>query len=146
MLVLERMMSLMAVALAAAAEAPPAVTAPPAATVSPAAPASAGDDDIRAAFVGKAACPPEPWPVGLGPFEFRIGGEYFRAQDIASAHGRYTIANGKICVTLVGSDQPNFCLAVLKDGERYLFRLDEAPTVASRRDPMPVTPCDLPGR
>ena len=36
-----------------------------------AAPASAqapvADSEIREAFVGKAACPPEPWPVGFGP-------------------------------------------------------------------------------
>jgi hypothetical protein len=146
MLVLGRMMSLMVVALAAAADAPPPGTAPPATNVSPAAPLPASDDEIRAAFAGKAACPPEPWPVGTGPFEFRADGEYFRAQDLASAHGRYTIANGKICVTLTGTEQPGFCLAVLKDRERYVFRFDETPAAASRHDPMPVTPCELPGR
>jgi hypothetical protein len=121
-----------------------AADAPPAADVSPAVPSPAGDDDIRAAFAGKAACPPQPWAVGVGPFEFRPDGAYFRAQDLASAHGRYAIAGGKICVTLTGSDKPDFCLAVLKDAGGYAFRLDESAALASGHTPVRVVPCDLP--
>jgi len=103
-----------------------------------------GDEEIRSIFASKAACPPEPWPVGTGPWEFRDGGDYFRAQDLASAHGRYAIQNGKICVTLVGSDKADFCLAVLKRGDAYLFRLDDSAVAASRREPVAVSPCPLP--
>ncbi len=73
-------------------------------------------------FVGKAACPPEPWPVGFGPYEFRADGAFFRKQDLASLFGRYAIADGRICVTLSGPAPPNFCLQVLKDKAQYLFR------------------------
>lgn len=110
----------------------------------PAAPLIADDDDIRAAFAGKAACPPEPWPVGVGPFEFHPDGTFFRAQDIASAHGRYAIAGGKICVTLTGSDKPDFCLAVLRDAGGYSFRQDESAALASGHTAVRVIPCELP--
>lgn len=139
MLLVGRLLPLLAVAFAAVADVPPAPDAP-----AVPAPVLVGDDDIRAAFAGKAACPPEPWPVGFGPFEFRADGAYFRAQDIASAHGRYVIAGGKICVTLAGSEQPNFCLAVLKDPGGYFFRLDDPANAASRHPPVRVTPCQLP--
>lgn len=140
MLALARVVPLLAVALAAAADAPSPPDAPP----SPPAAVPASDEEIRAAFAGKAACPPEPWPVSFGPWEFHAEGDYKRAQDVASAFGRYTIADGKICVTLSGSDKADFCLAVLKRGDGYLFRLDDSAAVASRRDPVPVTPCPLP--
>ena len=149
MLMLARLLPAVAIALAAAADAPAPVpdagTPAPTAQSSPPAPAVAvKDEDIRAAFAGKAACPPQPWAVSTGPWEFRTNGEYFRAQDLASAHGRYVIQDGKICVTLAGSDKADFCLAVLKREDEYLFRLDDSAAAASRRPPVPVTPCPLP--
>jgi hypothetical protein len=122
----------------------PLVAAIAVAADTPAAPALLADDDIRAAFVGKAACPPQPWGVGLGPHEFAADGSYRRARDIASAFGRYTIADGRICVTLMDSERPDFCLAVLRDSGRYLFRLDDEPPAASTDAPEPVEPCPLP--
>jgi len=156
MLIVARLVPLVAVVLAAAADAP-SPDAPPGApapgTQAPSAQAPAapvpmpmpvGDEDIRSIFAGKAACPPEPWPVSTGPWEFHDDGNYFRAQDLAAAHGRYAIQNGKICVTLMGSDKADFCLAVLKRGDTYLFRLDDSASAASRREPVAVTPCPLP--
>ena len=102
------------------------------------------DDDIRAAFVGKAACTPEPAPVGVGPHEFRADGAYVRTRDLADARGRYTVADGRICVTLIDSPHSDFCLAVLTSGVGYAFRLDDAPPAASRHAPVPVAPCPLP--
>jgi hypothetical protein len=129
------------------APAPAPTQAPAPAPAAPPAPASPVDDaDIRATFTGKAACPPEPWPISVGPWEFHAGGNYVRVQDLASAFGRYAIADGKICVTLAGSDKADFCLAVLKRGDGYLFRLDTAAGGGSRHDPVPVTPCPLPQR
>lgn len=104
----------------------------------------ATDDDIRAAFVGRAACEPQPWGVGLGPHEFHADGAYRRARDVANAHGRYTVADGRICITLTESEQPDFCFAVLVSGGRYLFRLDDAPPAASAHAPVPVEACPLP--
>ncbi len=140
MLVLARVVPLLAVALAAAAD------APSTSDTRPSAPAAvpAGDEEIRAVFTGKAACPPEPWPVGVGPWEFHAEGDYKRTQDVAPAFGRYAIAGGKICVTLARSDKVDFCLAVLKSDGGFLFRLDDSAAIASRRDPVPVTPCPLP--
>jgi hypothetical protein len=111
----------------------------------PATPRRLADDDIRAAFVGKAACPPQPWPVGVGPHEFSADGRYRRARDIAAAHGRYTIADGRICVTLAESEKPDFCLAVFASGPRFLFRLDDAPPAESPFPATVVEPCALPG-
>src|SRR5689334_921022 len=56
------------------------------------------DDEIRAAFVGHEAHPPEPWPVSVGPYEFRADGTYFRQQDLASSYGHYAIKDGRICI------------------------------------------------
>ncbi len=151
------LLALLAIAVTVAAEAPPppdAAQVPPAAPsdtpASPAPPAPpavttpADDQDIRARFAGKAACPPGEPPVGVGPWEFHEGGDYVRQQDLTTAHGRYAVVNGKICVTLAHSDKVDFCLAVLKRGDRYLFRLDDSQTLASQRDPVPVAPCPLP--
>jgi hypothetical protein len=133
----------LAVAAMMAADTPP---SPPAgSTPTPAAVQPASDDDIRATFVGKAACPPQPWPVGVGPHEFRADGTYARSRDLATAHGRYTIADGRICITLADSSKPDFCLAVLKDGPGYTFRLDDAPPRASTHSPVPVEPCSPDG-
>jgi hypothetical protein len=104
----------------------------------------AGDDDIRAAFAGKAACEPQPSGIGLGPHEFHADGVYRRARDLASAHGRYAVADSRICVTLMESEQPDFCFAVLVSGGRYLFRLDDQPPAQSNHAPVPVEPCPLP--
>jgi hypothetical protein len=141
-IVLARLVPIIAT-FALAADAPPdgerAASPPPSASLS-----LAGDDDIRAAFLGKAACSPQPWPVGVGPHEFRADGAYVRQRDIASAHGRYTVGEGRICVTLAGSDRPDFCLAVLKNTGGYLFRLDDQPPATSAHAPVAVTPCPLP--
>lgn len=111
----------------------------------PAMPRELSDDDIRATFVGKAACPPRPWPVGVGPHEFFADGRYRRARDVASAHGRYTVADGRICVILAESERPDFCLAVLASAGRFLFRLDDTPPDISPHGATPVEPCALPG-
>jgi hypothetical protein len=103
-----------------------------------------GDEEIRSAFVGKAACPPQPWPVGFGPFEFRADGAFVRIQDTGSLYGRYTIADGRICVTLSDSSAPSFCLDVLKDGTQYFLRDLSPPLPATPPGPFPVTPCPLP--
>ncbi len=102
------------------------------------------DGEIRDVFFGKAACPPEPWPVGFGPYEFRADGVFFRKQDLASLFGRYAIADGRICVTFSGPAPPNFCLQVLKDKAQYLFRYEGAPVPDPLPQPHPVTPCPLP--
>jgi hypothetical protein len=140
MLMLARLIPLIAVVVAAAADSPSLSGAPPgnAATV------PVSEEEIRTAFVGKAACPPEPSAVNVGPWEFHSDGGYVRRQDVASAFGHYAISDGKICVTLAGSDKVDFCLAVLKKGDAYLFRLDQSPADRSRHDPVPVTPCTLP--
>jgi hypothetical protein len=113
-----------------------------------AAPASAqspvADDEIRAAFVGKAACPPQPWGVGFGPFEFRPDGVFVQVQDIASRYGRYAIADGRICTTFSGPSPSDFCVEVLKDGAQYFFREVSPPVRDTPRPPIPVTPCPLP--
>lgn len=142
MLVLARLLPLLAVALAAAADAP----SPPDALPGGPAAVAVGDEEIRAVFAGKAACPPEPRPVGVGPWEFHVGGDYVRHQDLASAYGRYAISGGKIRVTLAGSEHVDFCLAVLKRADAYLFRLDDSAAAESRHDPVAVTPCPLPAR
>jgi len=103
------------------------------------------DETIRATFVGKAACPPQPWPVGVGPHEFLADGRYRRARDLAPSYGRYTVADGRICVTLAESERPDFCLAVFASGGRFLFRLDDAPPATSPHGATPVEPCPLPG-
>jgi hypothetical protein len=110
----------------------------------PGEPRPAADSDIRAAFVGKAACEPKPWAVGLGPHEFHGDGTYRRPRDIATAHGRYVVADGRICITLAESERPDFCFAVLVAGGRYLFRLDDAPPAMSTHAPVPVEACPLP--
>jgi hypothetical protein len=110
----------------------------------PAGPQPASDDDIRAVFVGHAACEPQPWGVGLGPHQFAADGTYRRTRDVANAHGRYTVKDGRICVTLGESEQPDFCLAVLVSGGRYLFRLDDGPPATSRHAPVPVEVCPIP--
>ena len=103
-----------------------------------------GDDEIRAAFVGNAACPAKPWPVSFGPFEFRADGVFVRRQDIASLYGRYAIADGRICVTFTGPAPPDFCLEVLKDGAQHFFR-DNSRKLPDTPGPLfPVTPCRLP--
>ena len=102
------------------------------------------DQDIRTAFVGRAACPPKPWPVSFGPYEFRPDGTYFRMQDIASLHGRYTVAGGRICVSFTGPSPPDFCLEVLKTDAQYFFRYHGSPAPASPLPAYPVTPCPLP--
>jgi hypothetical protein len=130
-LIILRLLPLVAVAFAGA-------------TDTPATPRPLVDDDIRATFVGRAACPPQPWPVGVGPHEFLADGRYRRARDVASAHGRYTIADGRICVTLAESERPDFCLAVFASGGRFLFRLDDTPPAVSPYGATPVEPCALP--
>src|SRR5437762_4907816 len=85
------------------------------------------DNEIRDVFVGKAACPPEPWPVGFGPYEFRADGVFIRKQDLASLFGRYAIADGRICATFSGPAPPNLRLQVLHDKAHYLFRYAGAP-------------------
>ena len=130
MIVLSRVLPLLAAAAVAAD--------------TPASPRPVGDDDIRAVFAGRAACPPQPWPVGVGPHEFLSDGTYRRRRDLASAHGRYAIADGRICVTLADSPRADFCLAVLGAGDRYLFRLDDDPPAASTHAPVAVEPCPLP--
>jgi hypothetical protein len=108
------------------------------------------DDDIRAAFVGHEAHPPLPWPVSFGPYEFHSDGSYFRQQDLASAAGRYLIANGRICIGLGDTDpkaepdpkadpskkpDPNKqCYKVLRDGSQYFLQYDDG-----RAQPFPVT-------
>jgi hypothetical protein len=114
------------------------VKIPPGAAATP-----VGDDEIRAAFVGKAACPPKPWPVGFGPYEFHADGEFVRAQDLASLYGRYTISGGRICVTSAGNSPPDLCLAVLKEGDQYFFRDDTPPVPAPPRLAFSVTLCPL---
>ncbi len=102
------------------------------------------DGEIREVFVGKAACPPKPWPVGFGPYEFRADGVFFRQQDLASLSGRYAISGGRICVTFSGPAPPDFCLDVLKDKTQYFFRHNGAPVPDAPPAPFPVTPCPLP--
>jgi hypothetical protein len=109
-----------------------------------AAQASVGDSEIRATFVGKAACPPEPWPVGFGPYEFRSDGVFVRMQDLASLFGRYAISDGRICVTFSGPSPPDFCLEVLKDKTQYFFRYQGSPAPSPSSAPYPVTACSLP--
>ena len=92
------------------------------------------DDDIRAAFVGHEAHPPLPWPVSFGPYEFHSDGSYFRQQDLASAAGRYVIANGRICIGPGESDPKNECYKVLRDGSQYFLQYDDG-----RAQPFPVT-------
>jgi len=94
--------------------------------------------------VGKAACPPKPWPVGFGPFEFRDDGAFVRIQDIASLYGRYGIADGRICVTFSGPLPPNFCFDVLKEGTQYFFGYNSPPPPATPSSPFPVEPCPSP--
>jgi len=130
------------------------------------APTPVQDDEIRATFVGKAACPPKPWPVSFGPYEFRADGVFFRAQDLAPWSGRYTIAKGQICITPAGAQanagNENLCFEVLKDETQYFLRakapapastpaapdaspapnVSPAPAAASVQ--FPVTPCPLP--
>jgi hypothetical protein len=103
-----------------------------------------GDDEIRAVFVGKAACPPKPWPVGFGPYEFHADGEFVREQDFAPLLGRYTVSKGRICVSFAGGSPPDLCFAVVKEGSEYFFRDDTPPLPATPRLPFPVTPCPLP--
>ena len=102
------------------------------------------ESEIRATFVGKAACPPEPWPVGFGPYEFRADGVFVRVQDIASLWGRYVVSHGRICVTFSGPSPPDFCLAVLKDKLQYFFRREGSGMPRTSSLPYPVTPCLLP--
>jgi hypothetical protein len=122
----------------------PMVAAAAVAADTPAGPQPMIDADIRAVFAGKAACEPQPWGVGVGPHEFHADGAYRRARDVADAHGRYTIKDGRICITLADSQQPDFCLAVLASGGRYLFRLDDAPPATSQHGPVAVEACPLP--
>jgi hypothetical protein len=144
MILLARLVPLLAAAVLAADT--PADPAPGASTSSAGTAALATDDDIRATFVGRAACPPEPWPVSFGPFEFRPDGSYFRAQDIVSAHGRYVVSGGKICVTIETLSLADFCLAVIKSGGTYAFRIESSAAGAPVLGPLPVTPCPLPQR
>lgn len=122
----------------------PLIVAAAMAADTPAEPRPVGDDDIRAAFAGKAACEPQPFGVGLGPHEFHADGIYRRARDLASAHGRYAVTDSRICVTLMDSEQPDFCFAVLVSDGHYLFRLDDQPPAKSKHAPVPVEPCPLP--
>jgi hypothetical protein len=128
-------MNIGAILIAAAAT----LLATPASAQSPVA-----DNEIRATFVGKAACPPKPWPVSFGPFEFRADGVFVRIQDIASLYGRYAIADGRICATFSGPSPPNVCFEVLKEGTQYFFRDVSPPAPDTPRPPIPVAPCDLP--
>jgi hypothetical protein len=82
--------------------------------------------------------------VSFGPYEFKADGTYHRQQDIASAIGRYTIANGRICMTFEGPWPSNFCLEVLKTGDHYVFRHHSSATGATALPDQPVTPCPLP--
>jgi hypothetical protein len=92
------------------------------------------DKDIRTAFVGHEAHPPPPWPVSFGPYEFRADGTYFRQQDLASAMGRYVIANGRICIGAEEGAPANECYKVLRDGSQYFLQ-----NAAGRGAPFPVT-------
>jgi hypothetical protein len=92
------------------------------------------DKDIRAAFVGHEAHPPQPWPVSFGPYEFRSDGTYFRQQDLASAMGRYVIADGRICIRPAEGAFADECYKVLRDGSQYFLQ-----DAAGRGAPFPVT-------
>jgi hypothetical protein len=92
------------------------------------------DNEIRTVFVGHEAHPPKPWPVSFGPYEFRADGTYFRQQDLASFHGRYVIANGRICIGPSDGAPANECYKVLRDGSQYLLQ-----DAAGRAGPFPVT-------
>jgi hypothetical protein len=140
MLTVVRLLPLVAIAFAAAADAPP----PTGQSGVNASTGMVSDEEIRNAFSGKAACSPGELPVGVGPHEFRPNGDYVRRRDLASAHGRYEISNGRICVTLMESKAPDFCLAVLRRNDAWLFRLDQPDGGASRHEPTVVTPCPLP--
>jgi hypothetical protein len=117
-------------------------------------PAPVQDDEIRATFVGKAACPEKPWPVSFGPYEFRPDGAFFRAQDLAPWSGRYTVAGGQICITPASArpdaGSENVCFEVLKDETQYFLRpkvgpaSSAAPTANASPVQFPVTPCPLP--
>jgi hypothetical protein len=91
------------------------------------------DNEIRTAFVGHEAHPPKPWPVSFGPYEFRADGTYFRQQDLASFHGRYVIANGRICIS-PSDGAGNECYKVLRDGSQYFMQ-----DAAGQAAPFPVT-------
>jgi hypothetical protein len=92
------------------------------------------DRDIRTAFVGHEAHPPQPWPVSFGPYEFRSDGTYFRQQDLASAMGRYVIADGRICIRPAEGAFADECYKVLRDGSQYFLQ-----DAAGRGAPFPVT-------
>jgi hypothetical protein len=112
------------------------------------APSPVQDDEIRTTFVGKAACPPKPWPVSFGPYEFRADGVFFRAQDLAPWSGRYTVASGQICISPssaqadAGTD--SLCFDVLKDETQYFLRTKATPAPNASPVVFPVTPCPLP--
>jgi len=112
------------------------------------APSQVQDDEIRATFVGKAACPPKPWPVSFGPYEFRADGVFFRAQDVAPWSGRYTIAGGQICIGPASgradAGTESLCFDVLKDETQYFLRAKAAPAPDASSVVFPVTPCPLP--
>jgi hypothetical protein len=104
-----------------------------------------GADEIRSTFVGKAACPPKPWGVSFGPYEFRADGHFFRQQDRASLTGYYSIADGKICIRFTDTVPVKFCLHVLKQDNQYFFRSDDPPLPEppAQRPVFLVTPCPL---
>jgi hypothetical protein len=86
------------------------------------------DKEIRTAFVGHEAHTPGGAAVGVGPYEFRSDGSYFRQQDLVSAPvgRRYVIANGRICIG-PGPGAPagataNECYKVLRDGSQYFMQ------------------------
>ncbi len=84
------------------------------------------DAEIRAHFVGRAAVPAAPLPVGFGAYEFRADGSFHRQQDIASLFGRYVVADGKICIEPAAGDPhgERFCLVVLREGDQYFLRVE----------------------
>jgi hypothetical protein len=90
-------------------------------------PAPVSDDEIRAAFVGHEAHPPQPWPVSFGPYEFRADGTYFRQQDIASFYGRYVINDGQICISDAQGGPAPQCYKVLRNGSQYYLQYTGAP-------------------
>jgi hypothetical protein len=85
-------------------------------------PAPVSDDEIRAAFVGHEAHPPQPWPVSFGPYEFRADGSYFRQQDLASSYGHYAIKDGLICISDAPDGPANQCYKVLRNGTQYYLQ------------------------
>jgi hypothetical protein len=100
----------------------------------PAAEVVVDDNEIRAAFVGREALPPQPWPVNFGPYEFHSDGTFFRQQDLASASGHYVIANGRICIERSERAPATECYRVFREGAQYFLQHDSGGAA-----PFPIT-------